>query len=398
MVCDLVFEGGGAKGIAFIGALAALETVQVRPKRLLGSSAGAITATLLAAGYSAEQLYAAFTERTEDQALKLAQFADVPREFSAEMLSNSSWAAILKALDVPLLPESFEQQIDQLLLRVTTALPGFRQLFSLIETGGIYAGDAFLEWMQTQLNSMDGLGLATLAEMYEHTEIELTVTAADVTDKQLMLLNHRTAPNLPVAVAVRMSMSAPFYWQEVVWDTAWGAYRGKDVTGHAIVDGGVIANFPIELLLSNKPFIIDIMGKPSEKLIGLLLDDDTPVPGQPHSPKRNATPSRLLNRSLDLLDTLLQASAKDVLEAYSSKVVRLPVAGYQAFDFDLSEERIHALIDAAYETTLDYMAQPTAPAVFDMQHVVHLHQIDTIAAELAGISPFQGSDRLANWQ
>ena len=387
MVCDLVFEGGGVKGVAFIGALAALESADIQPKRLLGSSAGAIMATLVAAGYRSDQLYKAFTERTEDGSLKMAAFTDPPGPFSAETLQNSSWAAILQAIDVPLVPESAEQRVDHVLLRGLTALPGAKQLFSLVEAGGLYAGNAFLHWMEAQLDDMDGLGKATLADMYEHTEVELTVTAADVTDKRLMILNHRTAPNLPVAMAVRMSMSAPFYWQEVVWDAAWGTYRDNDVTGHAIVDGGVLANFPIELLLSSKQFVIDIMGTPSNQVIGLLLDDATPVPNQPALSTAIRTPSRLLNRSINLLEMLMQANAKDILEAYADKVIRLPAGGYRSFDFSLDTNRLNALIDAGEAATITYLA--TAPALrpIDARSIIaDTHQIDAIVAKWLGES------------
>ncbi|MGB1252031.1 MAG: patatin-like phospholipase family protein [Candidatus Promineifilaceae bacterium] len=384
MVCDLVFEGGGAKGIAFIGAYAALEAADIRPKRLLGSSAGAIFATLITAGYSAEQLYSTFTDRTDTGASQLAVFADVPDRFSAEMLANSSWAAVLKAIDVPAIPESVEQRVDQILLRGVTALPAVRQLFSLIEAGGIYSGDAFLVWMRQQLDNMDGLGSATLAEMYEHTELELSITAADVTDKRLMVLNHRTAPNLPVAMAVRMSMSAPFYWQEVIWEDAWGLYRGRNVSEHAIVDGGVLANFPVELFLSTTPFVVDIMGAPNDRLIALLLDDDTPVAGQPSQIGRKPTPSRLLNRSLALLDMMLQASTKDVLEAYNDKVIRLPAGGYQAFDFDLDAERIHALVEAAQEAATAFLAIAPAHEQSGLRDARDTYYVDSIAARLLG--------------
>jgi len=45
-VFDVVFEGGGAKGSAFVGALTALEAGHHITRRLIGTSAGAITATL----------------------------------------------------------------------------------------------------------------------------------------------------------------------------------------------------------------------------------------------------------------------------------------------------------------------------------------------------------------
>jgi predicted acylesterase/phospholipase RssA len=56
MKFDLVFEGGGAKGMVFVGAYAEFVKRGHTFGRILGTSAGAITATLLAAGYSAEEM------------------------------------------------------------------------------------------------------------------------------------------------------------------------------------------------------------------------------------------------------------------------------------------------------------------------------------------------------
>jgi NTE family protein len=53
---DLVFEGGGVKGIGLAGAVATLEERGYVPQNVAGTSAGAITAALLAAGYSAAEL------------------------------------------------------------------------------------------------------------------------------------------------------------------------------------------------------------------------------------------------------------------------------------------------------------------------------------------------------
>ncbi len=53
---DLVFDGGGVKGIALVGALSVLEEEGFQPQNVAGTSAGAIVATLLAAGYTAVQL------------------------------------------------------------------------------------------------------------------------------------------------------------------------------------------------------------------------------------------------------------------------------------------------------------------------------------------------------
>ena len=52
---NLVFEGGGVKGIAYAGAIEALETKNVLKdvKRVAGTSAGAITAALVSLKYDA---------------------------------------------------------------------------------------------------------------------------------------------------------------------------------------------------------------------------------------------------------------------------------------------------------------------------------------------------------
>lgn len=57
MICNAVFEGGGAKGIAHIGALKAIEKYQLKIDRVAGTSAGAMIATLIALGYSADKIY-----------------------------------------------------------------------------------------------------------------------------------------------------------------------------------------------------------------------------------------------------------------------------------------------------------------------------------------------------
>src|SRR5690349_4193336 len=46
---DMVFQGGGMLGVAHLGALYGLELLGIAPRRVAGTSAGAIFATLLAA-------------------------------------------------------------------------------------------------------------------------------------------------------------------------------------------------------------------------------------------------------------------------------------------------------------------------------------------------------------
>src|SRR5262249_31136375 len=118
----------------------------------------------------------------------------------------------------------------------------------------------------------------TLGEFFGATSIELSVVASDTTDESILVLNHRTAPDCPIVWAVRMSMSIPLVWDEVIWQPGWGKYLGLDVAGHAIVDDGLLSNFPIELFISNAPQVTKLMGpKKDNPILGLLIDEKLPV-------------------------------------------------------------------------------------------------------------------------
>ena len=56
MKIDGVFSGGGVKAFAFVGALKSLEKNQLELERMAGTSAGAIVASLVAAGYHLEDI------------------------------------------------------------------------------------------------------------------------------------------------------------------------------------------------------------------------------------------------------------------------------------------------------------------------------------------------------
>jgi len=68
---DLVFEGGGVRGLALAGAYRALSEHGYVPQCVAGTSAGAITAAFVAAGYSAAEI-----EEIALRGLRFAEFAD----------------------------------------------------------------------------------------------------------------------------------------------------------------------------------------------------------------------------------------------------------------------------------------------------------------------------------
>ncbi|MCH8291286.1 patatin-like phospholipase family protein [Candidatus Poribacteria bacterium] len=366
---DLVFEGGGAKGIVFVGAMQEFESRGYTSRRLIGTSAGAITATLLAARYTAEELLDATMERTPNGKPRFSTFMDTPEAFSERAIENSFTFDVFRSIDIPLVPEWMEKQLDQRIFNQLMKLDIYREIFSFVERGGLYAGNKFLEWIREKLNAKGtNLGNATLSEFYQQNQKDLSVVASDTTAQEMLVLNHRTAPQCPVAWAVRMSMSIPFVWQEVLWKREWGTYQNQDLTGHTIVDGGALSNFPLDLVISRDKEVLDVMGNTDPDgadTLGLLIDESAEVPNS-RAPADDDEESglashvqhlRVVRRIKRLVDTMMQARDKQVIEAYQDKVCRLPAKGYGTTEFDMSDARMEALIEAGRNAIQKFFSQ-----------------------------------------
>ncbi len=286
MKYDLVFEGGGAKGAAFVGAIQAFERHGHSPRRLIGSSAGAITACLIAAGYSSEENQAALYERTPEGKSRFESFMDTPTIYEDDNIKDQLGFWLRTELDNPVIPNSVEPFVDKIIENMVKG-ELVRHLISLLMWGGWYAGDEFILWLREKLNA-GGRDLAdsNLLEFNQKTGKDLSVVASDLTGKEMLVLNHRTAPTLPTVWAVRMSMGCPFAWQEVIWREEWGTYRNRDMVNHRVVDGGLLSNFPISYFVTSDENIDEIMGEgmQTEDVIGLLIDETLEVPGAEEAP------------------------------------------------------------------------------------------------------------------
>ena len=356
MKYDLVFEGGGAKGMVLVGAYAEFEARNHEYARLLGTSAGAIGATLLAAGYSAAELEQAMAEKQNGKSV-FSTFMSTPSDFDDQVREQSVVLRFLKEVDIPLIPEAWESAVDHRLLNSLMAIPLFRNLFSFVEQGGWFAADNFVNWIADKLDaptadgSARGYSRMTLKQFFEATEAELSLVASDISDQRMLVFNHRTAPDLPVVWAVRMSMSIPLLWQEVVWQPQWGSYRGRDLSEHVIVDGGLLSNFPIELFISDLDHVTAIMGpKQGNGVLGFLIDESLEVADAPDSDASEKLfdfgNTRVLNRLYGFLNTAMQAHDKMVIDGFRQLVMHLPAKGFGTAEFEMTDPRREALIAA----------------------------------------------------
>jgi NTE family protein len=360
---DLVFEGGGAKGMVFVGACAEFFGRGHSSGRLLGTSAGAITATLLAAGYTPEEMLKALIEK-EDGKSVFAGFMGLPPPFSDDEIRASATKQLLDGVDFTFIPDFLEKRLHEKLVRVLGTSERIRPVLALIERGGWFAADRFVSWLTAKLDSgpwKDGnraFGKMTLAQFFDATGAEISVVASDTTDGRILVLNHRTAPNCPIVWAVRMSMSIPLVWDEVIWKASWGEYLEHDITDHAVVDGGLLSNFPIELFISDALQVTRLMGpKSSNPVLGMLIDEKLPVSqakGLFVNINIDVKELRTLQRLRRFVDTATGAHDKMVIDEFNNLVVHLPAEGYGTTEFDMSDERRAALVTAGRTAMANY--------------------------------------------
>ena len=207
----------------------------------------------------------------------------------------------------------------------------------------------------------------TLADFYAATQTDLSLVTSDTSANQLLVLNHRTAPNVPIVWAVRMSMSIPLVWNEVIWQAEWGNYLGRNITGHAIVDGGLLSNFPIELFISDAPQVTRLMGpKGKDPILGFLIDESQLVqrPAVPRGLVRvDIDPYQLstVQRILRLVNTVTTAHDKMVIDEFRHLVVKLPAGGYGTTEFDLSDADRNALVEVGRQSMQRYLDTRPGP-------------------------------------
>lgn len=347
LTIDLALQGGGSKGIALNAAIAELRRRGHRVRRVVGTSAGAIAGALLAAGFTDEELLEMSLGRTDDD---LPLFAEYVSEPIVPAVSDAPLSELqLAALRLP-------GPIGKSLLLARAASDFF-------ERGGFVSGNGFADWLARTLEGKSpGLSRVTLRELHQKTGRHLTIIVTDTTARRLRALNHLTAPDCPLVWAVRMSMSIPLIFAEVVWRAEWGAYVGEDLTGNVMVDGGVLTNLPLAFILPTAtPLVGRLMGPATDEAIavGLALDATREVPGAPEREDRFGLAARLADtrmgqRIAALTDTMLNAFDHTLSDTAKGHLCHLPVKGYSATEFEMSLARAEALMAAATAAAAAY--------------------------------------------
>lgn len=311
---DAVFEGGGVKGIGLVGALKAFEDAEFKWQNVAGASAGAITAALVAVDYKASEL---------------KEIMDTRMDFRKIM----DKAGIGK-------------------------LPYIGPWLSLIIYKGMFQGDYFLKLMRELLAEKTGKEKITFGDLIipkdpEDSEedyqkkykYKLRIVASDISSNELLILPQDIErlgcdpDDLEVALAVRMSMSIPYFFKPVRFRE--GKQRQHR---HWIVDGGMLSNFPIWLFDSPSGQL------PAWPTIGFLL-------WEPGSEKPRHTRIRgLVSMTWAMAKTMMTAhDRKAIEEADVNRIVKIPTGKYATTDFDLTKEDREWLHNSGHQAAGEYL-------------------------------------------
>ncbi len=183
---NLVFKGGGVLGIAYAGAIEILEERKIlgNVKRVAGTSAGSIIATLLSLRYSANEV--------------------------KELVSTTNF-------------KDFEDHWDP---------------FRLPAKYGLYKGEYFLNWIKKIIKDKTGDENITFSALHANGYRELKVFATDLNTSKIKEFSFDNTPDAIVAECVRASMSIPLFFE------GW-KFPNEYPDDHIYVDGGVLYNYPI---------------------------------------------------------------------------------------------------------------------------------------------------------
>jgi NTE family protein len=278
MLIDGVFSGGGIKGFALIGAYEEAEKKGFQFARLAGTSAGSIIAALVTAGYTSKEIYNLL------DGLNLKMFMDVGRSLIPFPLAK--WLLVYWKM-------------------------------------GLYKGNHLENWLTEKLAAK---GLRTFSDLPPHT---LRIIASDLTNGQMLVLpddltKYGISPgSFPIAKAIRMSCSLPYFFEPVKLKTPTGT--------NVVVDGGVLSNFPMWLF--DQEHI-----KKIRPVLGIKLSN-----------RSQDLPKKNINNAVKLFEALFETmknahDARYISRKHEKNIIFIPTKGVISFDLQLTEEEKQALM------------------------------------------------------
>jgi NTE family protein len=323
---NLVFEGGGVKGLAYAGALEVLDERGVLDDigRVGGSSAGGITAGMLAIG---------MTPREIKQLLDETDF---------KQFMDDDWGSV-------------------------------RDVERLLHEYGWHRGQAFKEWFCKAMRYKGLRDDTTFADLNSRPgRRDLYMTGTNINYMYTRIFSREHTPDMPIVDALRITMSFPFFFKSV------GA---KDDLGGELavakpcvfIDGGLLRNYPINLFDNRRYIAASEMRAAVEDLdyvtaeerrdgyvyncqtLGLRIDSAKELTAYEGGLSVDQTVEGFLSYCFALVNTMLEAANRAHLKKNDwHRTIFIENPGVNAMEFTLSREKKDKLVENGRAGTVKY--------------------------------------------
>jgi NTE family protein len=324
--CFAIFEGGGAKGLAHVGAMKAAEEAHLELVGVAGASAGSIVAALVAAGYRADELF-------NPQPGTSSLFGDLNW---LDLLGTEPWARFNSFLAdaTAVIPVGQPGFMDG--WRIKKFLSKWSDVIgTTARRRGFFSTARFEAWLNETLCRKLNLvrHIVTFNDLHDRAPraIPLKLVSVDIESQELVTYSLADTPHLSVAKAVAASISIPFFFEPTM------------VNGRPMVDGGLMSNFPAWLFESERALF-----PPFTRTYGFTLAEA----------ERTAPPDDtfriLLSYAGDVIQTGVfggQALLNRSIELFQVVPVRTNVS---VVAFDLNSEQKIALYNQGRECVRDF--------------------------------------------
>ncbi|OGN72108.1 MAG: hypothetical protein A3G30_02025 [Chlamydiae bacterium RIFCSPLOWO2_12_FULL_49_12] len=370
---NLVFQGGGAKGIAYVGAQYYLERHRLlrEVRRVAGTSAGAIHAMLVALGYSASELKEILGKTDLKDFLDHSYQTEQKLAAGIHSIVNDQ-ASIRECLDTAQRAfdwwNSSEKQ-DHL-----------KNLIGVYQTGGMCKGEAFLTWIEKLISDKTAINCCTFGEykkiLADRQFKHIFFYATQITpEPKIVCFNseEKQWESVIIADAIRASISIPLVFtpHTLRIKTEDGEIRSAPELG-TFVDGGIIKNLPINQFdfkkygATNSP-ATDLFEN-RQTLAFNLVD---PLNEKKSSQNKASTQHALVETEVSSLNVLF-SSEKLLLQenaSYRNRLVSIDNEGISLLSgFFITMEEKEKLISSAERATKKFFIEQKKAAQENREH------------------------------
>ena len=106
MQYDMVFEGGGAKGMVFVGAMEVFDPRDIPTGGCRHIGRGDHWAALLAAGYHSQEMLETLSEKVDGHSV-FSDFMAVPSVMDKDEIHSSATRKLLRTVNLSFIPDRF---------------------------------------------------------------------------------------------------------------------------------------------------------------------------------------------------------------------------------------------------------------------------------------------------